>query len=158
MIRRAGLHRHTPLRAVTQLARGGRLNPHRVRHTATGRPARRDDLTPARRFVLWTRSGGFCEGALDENCLIWVDLDEFEAAHRQARGQGGDNTALWNRWVACPICHRTGTTSQHNRPLAAEERGLWVRAGADPYSTPMLLPDGRRVLLDAAGGYREVPA
>jgi hypothetical protein len=134
------------------------LRNRRRRHVATNTPARREDLTNAQRFVLWSRPGGHCEGALVDECWGYVPLDQFEACHRQGRGQGGNNKALWNRWCGCPPCHRTAGRSQHNRPLAAEQRGLWVRSGRNPADVPMTLPDGRSVLLGASGAYLEVAA
>lgn len=153
MIRRVPLVTRTPLHRTAGPRRVAGLRPRRRRHMATNTPARREDLTPAARFALWARPGGHCEGALTDECWGWVPFDRFEAAHRQGRGQGGNNTALWNRWMACPPCHRTAGRSQHNRPLAAEQRGLWVRSGLNPTDVPLTLPDGRRVRLAAAGTY-----
>lgn len=147
-----------PSRTAPLRSRVAGLRDRRYRHVASNTPARREDLTPARRFVLWSRPAGHCEGQLVDECWRFVPLDRFEAAHRQARGQGGDNTALWNRWMACPPCHRTAGRSQHNRPLAAEQRGLWVRSGHDPADTPVTLPDGRVVLLSTGGTYLDVTA
>ena len=136
--------RSTPLRS-----RIG-LRPTRRRHMATDTPARRDNLTKAARFALWCMFDGHCAG-----CGRHIALDDMEPCHRQARGQGGDNTALWNRWPGCATCHRTGRLAAHRRPLLAEQRGLWVRSRLDPRTVPLTTWDGRQGYLTAAGTFEE---
>jgi hypothetical protein len=144
--------RVVPLRTKTPpRPRVAGLRRRRRRHMATNTPAVRDDLTATQRRTLYARSGGCCEC-----CGLLVPYGEFEAAHRQARGQGGNNVALWNRWVARPFCHRLAARSQHNNPLPYEERGLYVRSTGDPEYRPVLLPDGRVVRFTADGRYLEV--
>jgi 5-methylcytosine-specific restriction endonuclease McrA len=155
MIRRVPPVTRTPLRRHTPLPRPvAGLRPQRRRHVASDTPARRDDLTMQQRATLYTRAGGRCEGALVHDCWGRLPADLWQAAHRRARGQGGDNTALWNRWAACPPCHAW----QHDHSDAAAETGHYVRSGLDPHRMPMCLPDGRIVVLDAAGTYQEVAA
>jgi hypothetical protein len=153
MIRRVPLVTRAPLRRRKPLPRPvAGLRPRRWRHVASDTPARREDLTRQQRAQLYARAGWRCEGALTLACWGWLPEDLWEAAHRQARGQGGDNTALWNRWVACPPCHRW----QHAHSDVAAETGHYVRTGLDPHRMPMCLPDGRIVLLGADGTYQEV--
>lgn len=125
------------------------LRDRRYRHVASNTPARREDLTRQQRAHLYARSGGWCEGALTRDCWRRLPEDLWQAAHRNARGQGGDNTALWNRWAACPPCHAW----QHDHSDAARESGHYVRSGLDPRRMPMCLPDGRVVILGETGGY-----
>lgn len=159
MNRHVRLARRTPLTATTGLQRTrmphrvAGLNPRRVRHMATGRPATRDDLSRQQRDRLWNRSGGNCEGGLVPDCWGWRPRNAgWHACHRYDRARGGDNTALWNRWLGCPPCHRWQTDHSD----AAAETGHYVRTGMDPRWLPICLPDGRIVRLDDAGGYEEV--
>lgn len=138
--------RPTPLASVTPIRR------RRRRHAATGRKAAYADLTIHQRARLYTRAGGRCEGALTRDCWGPLPEDLWQAAHRQARGQGGDNTALWNRWAACAPCHRW----QHDHSTAAGGTGHYVRSELDPHRMPMCLPDGRVVRLSADGLYLPV--
>jgi hypothetical protein len=155
MIRRVPLATRTPLRRHTPLPpRVAGLRGRRRRHVASDTPARRDDFTAQQRAMLYARSNGQCEGALSPDCWGRLPADLWQAAHRRARGQGGDNAALWNRWAACPPCHAW----QHAHPDAAAETGHYVRSGLDPHRMPMCLPDGRIVRLGTDGTYQEVGA
>jgi 5-methylcytosine-specific restriction endonuclease McrA len=147
VIRRVPLVTRTPLRRTPFPPRVAGLRDRRRRHVASNTPARREDLSPLRRTLLWIRAGR-CE-----LCGVPLAYEQFEAAHRQARSQGGSNTALWNRWVACPPCHRW----QHAHSDAAAETGHYVRSALDPQRMPLCLPDGRVVRLGADGGYLDVP-
>lgn len=152
MIRRAGLHRYTPLRAVKELARSGPLRPHRVRHTATGRSARPTTDWAELRALLWARCEAYCERCGQRLNPIWWD-----AHHRLLRSQGGPDD-IRNLVALHRSCHTGDPESVHNNPTAAEARGLIVRRCNDYATTPVRLGDGRPVVLDTDGGYREVPA
>lgn len=149
-MRRTALARKTGLRTYTPLRRVAGMPRTRRRHVASNTPAVWDDLTMQQRARLYARAGGRCEGALTRDCWGRLPEDLWQAAHRQARGQGGDNTALWNRWVACEKCHAW----QHAHSDAAEETGHYIRSTGDPERRPMCLPDGRIVRLSET--YEEV--
>lgn len=151
MIRRVPLVTRKPLRRTPMPHRVAGLRPRRRRHVATNTPARYEDLTLQQRARLYARCGGRCEGGLTRACWGRLPADLWQAAHRRARGQGGDNASLANRWAACPPCH----SWQHAHPDAAAETGHCVRTGIDPGRMPMCLPDGRIVRLGDDGTYME---
>jgi hypothetical protein len=152
VIRRTGLHRHTPLPRTPMPPRTGPLRWHRVRHTATGRSARPTTDWAALRALLWARCEAYCERCGQRLNPIWWD-----AHHRLLRSQGGPDD-IRNLVALHRSCHTGHPESVHNNPTAAETRGLIVRRCNDYTTTPVRLGDGRLVALDAAGGYREVPA
>lgn len=73
--------------------------------------------------------------------------------HRKLRSQGGTDDVV-NLVRLHHGCHN----SAHLNPQWAKENGWIVPAEADPASTPIVMYDGRRVLLTADGGYLEVAA
>lgn len=108
------------------------------------RPAR-SPVTPALRFTLWTRAQCACE-----RCGKAVDLDGFDAHHRQRRREGDHGAA--NLLVVCRRCHR----EIEEERLVSVAAGWIVHSCDQPAERPVLLHDGRRVLLNRAGTYEEV--
>lgn len=115
--------------------------------------------------LLWCRTGGTCEGCGRPH---QPGVRELSIHHRRTRGMGGTSRedvhdlanllhlcAGFSRRLAGVLgCH--GLVDQH--PTWAQDRGLVVLQGADPAATPLVLPSGRRVLLDALGpGYLTPP-
>lgn len=92
---------------------------------------------------LWARCRDHCE---------WCGLPlagNLERHHRQVRAIGGDRLA--NLVALHTGCHVPGV---HAHPEDARERGAIVsRYADDPAAVPLLLPDGRLVLLTDSGGY-----
>lgn len=127
--------------------RPGRLVPRR-RRPQPARDAEPATDWPGLREALWARCGGLCEAC---GCGL-AGPDRFDAHHRQARGQGGRDVLPCLVALHGP-CHTVQPYSVHMRPEWARARGLIVRRGADPARVALLLPDGRLVLLDDAGGY-----
>ncbi|MCW2757003.1 MAG: hypothetical protein JWO46_749 [Nocardioidaceae bacterium] len=99
-----------------------------------------------RREELYARAGGRCE---HRGC----SLDELgmQAHHRKLRSQGGLH-GLENLTALCPPCHET----VHAAPTAAVLLGFIVPSTVDPSERPLLLHDGRLVLLTSAGDYELV--
>lgn len=148
MIRRVRLARVGLLRRVPMPARSAPLLPYRRRHAATGTAPARTDWDPLR-GLLWARCGAYCEACGKRmNPLLW------DAHHRLMRSQGGQDDAS-NLVALHPSCHTGNPWSVHMRPEQSYERGLLVHSGHDPASAVLVLREGRRVLLDAVGGYLE---
>lgn len=82
--------------------------------------------------------------------------------HRQPRRMGGSRDPRVNGPANLLWLCGTGTTRCHgwieSHRDAAREAGWLLRDGQDPAAVPVLLWDGRRVLLDDDGGQRPAPA
>lgn len=152
--RRTGLVRRTPIPRTGGLKSGQPARP-ATRH----RPARRDTgPTKAVVALILERAGWQCEvcaGHLgEERGRTW------SVQHRHPRQMGGTR-APWinfasNLLVACGH----GTAGCNGRIESerseATDAGWLVPSGVDPATVPVLLYDGRRVLLADDGSYREV--
>ena len=105
------------------------------------------EFTPRVRLAIFERARGACERC-GHGGRVW------EWHHRSPRGMGGvsnDWTGLAsNGLLLCRACHRW--VEQHRDE--AYEHGWLVPIGGEPGEVPVLLHDGRRVLLDADGSYR----
>jgi hypothetical protein len=92
-------------------------------------------------MLLWSRCRDTCD---------WCGTPlagEMARHHRQRRAIGGDR--LSNLVALHTECH----TYVHAHPEEARERGAIVSSYAeDPAAVPLLLPDGRAVLLTDEGG------
>lgn len=103
-------------------------------------------VTPETRALVLTRCGGRCEA-----CGKNLERGGVDLHHRQRR-RGGDHSPA-NLVALHPSCHTVAPEAVHQRPAWAREQGLIVHSTDDPAITPLMLPSGRRVLLDPAGGY-----
>ena len=101
------------------------------------------------------RAGWRCE-----RCGLPVLSIGWSLQHRIARGMGGTR----GRWVSWPsnlaVLCGSATTGCH---ALAESRdralhGWWLRRYENPLAVPVMLFDGRRVLLDDEGRYLELAA
>lgn len=162
-----GLQRKKPLKQTSTLKRGGELKrgselkrggPIARKQAAakTARPARKrpgtDDIPLEVRRIVLARCKGRCE-----SCGGDLGDGPTHMHHRKRRTR--HNHTPDNIVALHPTCHVLAPQAVHQRPAWAAERGLIVRSGGDPASTPLLLPDGRRVLIDPAGPiYRPAPA
>lgn len=129
--RKAPLSRRTPMRSK-------RTAPKVRRLPAPGRA-----FWETQRARLATRSGGRCE-----RCGCDLNAVGMEAHHRKLRSQGGGHE-ITNLVALCPACHRRC----HDKRLRAINRGLIVPSFGNPEARPVVLHDGRTVLLTEAGTY-----
>jgi hypothetical protein len=111
-----------------------------------------DEWEVLRKAVLG-RAGSRCERCgTDLRKLKW-----WECHHRKLKSQGGGDW-IDNLLALCPTCHNGHQESAHRRITLARTNGWIVPSWADHETVPVLLHDGRRVLLDRRGGYVELPA
>lgn len=75
--------------------------------------------------------------------------------HRKLRKHGGADD-LTNLIALCSPCHNIAPESVHQNPKDSYERGYLVKSWADPRTTPITLPNGRRVLLTEDGDYADI--
>ncbi len=109
-----------------------------------------DEWAVLRQAVLG-RAGGLCERCgTDLRPLPW-----WECHHRKLKSQGGGDW-IDNLLALCPDCHNGRPTSAHRSVTEARHNGWIVPSWADHETVPVLLHDGRRVLLDRRGGYVDV--
>jgi hypothetical protein len=87
--------------------------------------------------------------------------DGYTIQHRTPRGLGGSKdpaiNALTNLLWVCGDGTRGCHGHMESRRTEAYENGWLVRHGMDPAAVPVLLWDGRRVLLDDEGEWTPVP-
>jgi hypothetical protein len=131
------LRRVTPLRARSALKATAKPKPYRPKAS----------ITPALRFVLWSRAAGRCE-----HCGLVVPLNGYEAHHRQRRREGDHSAA--NLLVLCSASHKWIT----EHPAVARENGWIVSAWSVPSDVPFLHWSGDLLRLTALGTYEEVQA
>jgi hypothetical protein len=108
------------------------------------------------RWQLWQRAGGRCEAS-----GVAIDLHTFDAHHRRNKGMGGtsrpDRDAVWNLVALDPLVHNGGPASVHGDRPRWQGRGFLVPKHEDhPERWPVLLWDGRWVLLTRSAGYAVV--
>lgn len=70
--------------------------------------------------------------------------------HRKLRKHGGSDD-LSNLIALHHACHNIAPKSVHQNPRLSYENGWLVHSWAQPEEVPVLLPDGRQVLLDNKG-------
>jgi hypothetical protein len=115
--------------------------------------AKTNELSDEVRGIVTRRAKHHCE------CCGGTLFVGFQSHHhRRPSGMGGSSDAAahtpQNVVHVCGRDNRTGCHGDiHQNPEQAREHGWLVRQGADPAKVPVLLWDGRPVLLDAAGGY-----
>lgn len=121
------------------------------------KPSRRsaDPVTPETYDLVVRRSGASCEAPLDvhpgDRCRGLLHV------HHRLPVSWGGKPDVANLLHLCESVHSWA----HNHPVAAITWGLLVprREGqrpSDPSRYPVVVADGRRVLLTDAGQYREV--
>lgn len=76
--------------------------------------------------------------------------DMVAVHHRKLRKHGGADT-LSNLIALCSPCHNIAPGSVHQNPEDSYRNGYLVPSWADPREWPLLLADGRRVLLNDDG-------
>lgn len=119
-----------------------RESPGRSPGGGKARPrGRESDVPAATRKIVLQRCGDRCE-ACGEILGAGAHLH-----HRLRRAQANNHSPA-NLVAVHAKCHVLAPGSIHERPAAARERGLLVRSGFNPADVPVVLPDGRRVLLD----------
>lgn len=148
--------KRTPMPAsTTPLTRRTRLRYRKLDHAATGQPVQRTTLVEWEgiRGAQWERCGGHCEAC--DGRLTDIPGWQWQSNHRKLEGQGGA-TDLTNLVATHPRCHVMSPYAIHHEPAwAMLVRGLLVPSWADPAAVPLVLPDGRRVLL--GDGYTPAP-
>lgn len=109
--------------------------------------------------MLWTRSGGKCE-IQSPACLggkrgdlTGLPRHKVSFHHRRPRGMGGTKRADVHSMAWLVVTCGDGTTGCHGYTERegnwARDRGLKVpKASNNPGEWPLILPSGRRVLLD----------
>lgn len=110
------------------------------------------------RDTITARSGERCEA-----CGERLRRGRWSVQHRKRKGMGGSrDPELDSPANLSPVCG-DGTTLCHGwieaNPLAAQRRGLAIPRGDldRPEDVPLILPSGRRVLLDDVGFYSPAP-
>ena len=94
--------------------------------------------------IVAARAGNYCEacgGLAHESMALH---------HRKLKSRGGKD-AVSNLMYVHHECHNLGTESIHLRPAFAADKGWMVSSWDDPETTPMILPDGRLVILHNDG-------
>lgn len=159
-VKRTELKRRTPLHTNTPLVRAGRIARSRGIHYRPA-PKTADELYA--RMAVTARSGGRCEMRIPGVCLGRAT----NWCHRIAEGQGGPWLAS-NGIAGCGSGNATGCHGwTHQHPDLAKANG-WIvpptyrlvegrRVLVPAAEFPMLLWDGRRVLLDDDGRYLDLP-
>jgi 5-methylcytosine-specific restriction endonuclease McrA len=143
--RRTGLRTTTPLERTTRLRSNGPIRSTR-KNTGPRKPAKN---TVRDRF--------------DGKCAR-CGQDGHSVQHRMPRQMGGSPDPAINRLSNLVWLCGDGTTLCHGAVesdrVRARADGYLIKRGrnVDPAKVSMLLWDGRRVLLDDRGGYREVSA
>lgn len=140
------LKRGQPLKQTASLTRTGpipRAAPIAKKTTRARREGESNDIPAAVRAVVLARCRGLCEA-----CGKSLGDGTVHMHHRKRRTKR--NHVPCNIVALHPTCHVLAPEAVHQRPAWAAERGLIVRAGADPDTTPVTLPSGLRVLLDPA--------
>lgn len=152
-MRRGRLERRTRLAPGGPLQRTpfrGQPNPLRSVHPSRPR-IHADPVWAAVRALIWARACGRCE-----RCGRLLDPHGWDGHHRKLRSQGGQHSAA-NAVALCPDCHTAAPDAVHRRRAVARLAGWIVHPSADPATVPVQLHNGRRVWLDAGGGYSENP-
>jgi len=70
--------------------------------------------------------------------------------HRKLKSRGGKDEAA-NLLYLHHECHNMGTNSVHSKVALATEKGWIVNSWADPAEVPVVLGDGRVVILQNDG-------
>lgn len=143
MKRGSALNRTGGLKAGTPLKRAAALPRKRAVPRAKAAPAKRSkaDAIPAKvRAAVLARAAGCCEA-----CGTALGDGPVHMHHRQKRN--ARNHTVENLVALHPTCHVVAPEAVHQRPAWAKGRGLILLAHHDPAAEPLVMPDGRRVLL-----------
>ena len=90
------------------------------------------------------RAAGYCE-----KCGA-VASESMALHHRKLKSRGGKDAVANLIWVHHG-CHNMSTESIHANPAYAADKGWMVASWDQPEKAPMVLPDGRIVLLQENG-------
>ena len=90
------------------------------------------------------RAGGYCE-----KCGRPAS-ESMALHHRKLKSRGGKDSVS-NLIHVHHGCHNLDTDSIHSNPGYSSEKGWMVASWADPTDSPMVLPDGRLVILGEDG-------
>lgn len=101
------------------------------------------------REIVFKRCNGYCE-----KCGLPL-TNEWALHHRKLKSRGGKDTAS-NLLALHHKCHNTGTHSVHLNPKIATQQGYMVSTYREPTECPVMLPDGRSVILTDEGDYLTV--
>ncbi len=123
----------------------------------SGTPARSPRSVVSRKLV-WARAGGSCERC---GRTIALTHRDYSFHHRRPRGMGGSRTAGTHLPSNLLLLCGSGTTGCHgeveSKRVESFFEGWLVHQGDDPGAEPVLLHDGRRVLLSPSGSYTDLP-
>jgi hypothetical protein len=114
----------------------------------------RDPVGRDTRNLVYRRAGGRCEIGLLCGARM-LPRDGWQFSHRVRRSEGlhGPQNGL----VACRFCHAAITSASGDQYRQALDNGWLVYTWpGQPQDVPVLLPDGRTVLLTVDGTYLEV--
>lgn len=146
LARKSELSRGDGLKRAGELKRGEAMKraapAKRTAPAVPRKPARDTGITDAVRQVVKTRAGCRCE-----RCNRDLAGGGGEVHHRRPRGMGGsrrqDTNQSGNLVLLCSGCHREAESKR----AAARRAGWLVASRGNPMATPVLLFDGRWVLL-----------
>jgi len=145
MKRGSGLRRTGGLKPGKPLTRTTPLPRTSARATAAAKPKPKrknplDEIPAAVRALVRARAAGCCEA-----CGKALGDGPVHMHHRQKRNRR--NHTVENLVALHPTCHVLAPEAVHQRPTWAKSRGLILLAHHDPAVEPLVMPDGRRVLL-----------
>lgn len=95
------------------------------------------------------RAGGYCE-----KCGRPAS-ESMALHHRKLRSRGGKDSVS-NLIYVHHGCHNLNSDSIHSQPSYATDKGWMVSSWDDPATSPMVLPDGRLVILGENGKITEI--
>lgn len=164
-----GFGTRKPMKAGKGLARATTPTPSSTpmpRRTPARRPPNKPRVADDVRAVVLARSGGRCEVAADPACRArgrsLTSVVGASQHHRLPGRMGGSKRASVHQATNLLQVCGSGTTGCHgwiesNRTVSLCN-GWLLHGRENPETRPVLLHDGRRVVLTADGGYRPLGA